>query len=335
MTGNRIVRTKTIEGLATPGFIHNENYFFVNLEVYADGLVNCWELLDLALFEKRLRSGWVTMGIPDGKAIHVHGLGAWTVVDGHWPMSQEASLQRVEGLVRELNPRMENLHDCHGRTTEKIGNRKRSILGSPMHTPIRVSEAGVFGKKIKGEHLSVFVRTDAAVYLADLRAFADGVIELGRLPKPETLDSTQLRQAVEQGRVISSIPAGTRVEIHELGSFTAAAEQWSVDVQDVLRSVPDLVDAANDRPNSIQRCRAALEAYRAEPTAALRAALRVAYEAIPAHKRMYVGDMDTKDIEVRMILYGDQEIEHWSHRLVARARGEALPTITVPQPKKE
>jgi hypothetical protein len=57
--------------------------------------------------------------------------------------------------------------------------------------------------------------------------------------------------------------------------------------------------------------------------------------SVPEHKRMYVGDMDTKDVGVRMILFGDQEIEGWSHRAVARTQGiEPLPEIRVPKPKK-
>jgi len=44
--------------------------------------------------------------------------------------------------------------------------------------------------------------------------------------------------------------------------------------------------------------------------------------------------MDTKDVAVRMILYGDQEIENWSHWIASRERGEPLPAITVPKPKK-
>jgi len=45
--------------------------------------------------------------------------------------------------------------------------------------------------------------------------------------------------------------------------------------------------------------------------------------------------MDSKDIPVPMILYGDDELEGWSHRAVARARGEPLPTISVPRPRDE
>jgi hypothetical protein len=334
MSNNRIARTKTIEGLVTPAFIHNgSSYFFINLQVYADGLVNCWELVDRALFEEKLGSGWVTPAVPDGEEIHVHGLGAWIIEGGRWSGSKEL-FARVTDLVRELNPRMENLHDCHGRTVEKIGGIDVMILGSPEEQPIRVSNPGPFATHVDGESISVFVRVDDVLYLADLRAFADGVIELGRLPEPETLDLGQLSAAIEQGRVASTLAAGTRVEIHGLGSFAIREEQWSTDIHDILLSVPDLVDAANDRPDSVKRCRIAYEAYVADPTESSREALRVAYESVPSHNRMYVGDMDTKDIAVRMIVYGDDEIEGWTHRIVSRAQGLPLPTITVPKPKK-
>lgn len=333
MLGRRISRTKVVDGFVTPAFIHNGSFFFVNLQVYADGLVNCWELLDLELFKDKLSSGWVKTQVPDGKQVHVHGLGAWTIADGHWPLSPDDMFTRVMDLVRELNPRMENLHNCHGRTVEKIGKVNVVILGSPEEQPVRVSQPGPFGKRIKGDNVSVFARIDGAHYLADLRAFADGVIEIGRVPTPETLTLEQLEQAVAEGRICSSVPAGTRIEIHELGSFTVEEELASTNIEDILRTVPDLIDTASGRPDSVKRCRAAYAAYLADPTEATRDMLRAAYEAVPAQNRMYVGDMDTKDIPVRMIIYGEEEIEGWSHRLVARAQGQPLPTITVPKPK--
>ena len=48
MTADRISRTRIIEGVTVPAFIHNGGiHFFVNLQVFADGLVDCWELVDL------------------------------------------------------------------------------------------------------------------------------------------------------------------------------------------------------------------------------------------------------------------------------------------------
>lgn len=333
-SADRISRTKTIDGRVTPAFIHNGSWFFVNLQVYADGLVNCWELVDLALFREKLDTGWVTTAIPDGEEIAIHGLGAWQIAEPRWALDPDALFERVTSLVRALNPRMENLHDCHGRTTETIGQVNVSILGSPSEQPVRATGPGPFATQVPGDSVSVFVRA-GALYLADLRAFADGVIELGRLPVPETLDLAGLAAAVAEGRVLSRVPVGERVVVHSLGSFVVAEEAWSTEIEDIVRSVPDLIDAANGRPDSVERCRVAFAAYEETPTTARREALRAAYEAVPAHNRMYVGDMDTKDIAVRMILYGEQEIEGWSHRAVSRARGLPLPEIRIPTPEPD
>ena len=63
--------------------------------------------------------------------------------------------------------------------------------------------------------------------------------------------------------------------------------------------------------------------------------LRISYERVPDHHKMYVGDMDIKDTQVRMILYGKQEIEGWSHYQVAQALGEELPTIDIPESEED
>lgn len=52
-------RARVIDGFITPAFIHNAGYYLTRLSVYADGLINAWELLDLPLFEGKIDSGWV------------------------------------------------------------------------------------------------------------------------------------------------------------------------------------------------------------------------------------------------------------------------------------
>ncbi|WP_437913229.1 hypothetical protein WME73_41780 [Sorangium sp. So ce302] len=337
MAADRVSRTKTIDGIVTPAFIHNgPSFFFVDLPVFADGLVDCWELLDLALFRDRLRSGWVTPHPSDPAEVSVHGLAAWTTAGGRWELDADGLFERVLALVRQLNPRMENLHDCHGRTVEMVGDVRVSILAMSQARPVRVVDPKrAFSERVPGDRLSVLVH-DGEYHLASLRVFADGVVELGRLPSPEALDVAALRAMVEAGRIVGSVPEGARVHIHGLGSFVVQAEHYGTDPREQLREVSDLLDKLNGRPGSIARCRTAYETYLADPTVAHREALRAAYEAVPEHNRRYVGDMDTKDVGVRMILYGEKEIEGWSHRVVARASGEKdLPEIRVPKPKDE
>ena len=58
--------------------------------------------------------------------------------------------------------------------------------------------------------------------------------------------------------------------------------------------------------------------------------LKNAYEEVPDQLKMYCGDMDTKDIPIRMVLYGKGEIENWSHYQIAKEEGVELQTINVP-----
>ncbi|WP_442944106.1 DUF7639 domain-containing protein [Nostoc sp.] len=50
-------------------------------------------------------------------------------------------------------------------------------------------------------------------------------------------------------------------------------------------------------------CRQALTQYKYELNEANKEYLRQAYDAVPKHCRIYLGDMDDKDLEYRSILY--------------------------------
>jgi ribA/ribD-fused uncharacterized protein len=71
-----------IEGTWRPIFIHNGGtYFLTELKIYADGLIDCWELVDLDGFAAKVRSGWVATTIPDGGTASAHHLGSWRFAD--------------------------------------------------------------------------------------------------------------------------------------------------------------------------------------------------------------------------------------------------------------
>ena len=335
MIGNRIQRAMVIEGVATPAFIHNgPTYFFINLPVYADGLIDAWEMVDLPLFEEKIARGWVDTAVPDGQQVSVHGLTSFTVEAGRWEISPADLVIRVRALLKELNPELRNLYDCHGETTKQVGKVRVSILGTAAQVPIREGESR-WSRRLRGDNASVLLREGGRIYLADLRVFEDGLIELGRVPTPRLVSVDELSAAARDGALLSEVSPGERVEILGLGSFAVREQYAYAEVAEILKSVPDMIDRVNGRPDSVARCRAAFEAYLRDPTVAAREALRAAYEGVPEHERMYVGDMDTKDVAVRMILYGEQEIETWSHWAVAQGRGDPLPAIDVPVPRPE
>lgn len=312
-------------------FIHNANHYFVNLPVYADGLIDAWELLDVPLFTQKVRSGWVTPRVPDTETISVHGLGTWRIADGRWDLTPDALLDLVNATIGRLNPDRRNLHDCAGQTTKKVGKMNVSILGTSRPVAVRADGDSPLSSLLPGKSLSLWCRQDDRVWLSDMRVFKDGSVELGRLPRPLTLNRGELQAMAAAGEVLTDPPVGQRVCIHGLGSFVIDEAQFTTDLDQLLLEISDVVDTLNDRPDAIARCRQRFSDFQRSPTPENKEELRRAYEAIPEHNRMYVGDMDTKDIPIRMVLYGEEEIESWSHRAVARAQGvEPLPTIEVP-----
>src|SRR5262249_54244556 len=59
--------------------------------------------------------------------------------------------------------------------------------------PVRSEDpADVLSAKIRGKSLSIFAKHDGRTYLADLRVFKDGRVELARVPSVRHLSTTEL-----------------------------------------------------------------------------------------------------------------------------------------------
>ncbi|HEY0605339.1 MAG TPA: hypothetical protein VGD58_20630 [Herpetosiphonaceae bacterium] len=90
-----------ILGKGLPAFIHNGNYHQVTIKVYADGLIDCWQLVDLDGFKQKIREGWVVTQVPAGKRISCHHLfyGSATL---NCYVEIDEFVKEVEDTVREL-----------------------------------------------------------------------------------------------------------------------------------------------------------------------------------------------------------------------------------------
>ncbi|WP_030851670.1 NADAR family protein [Streptomyces sp. NRRL F-4474] len=117
MIGNRITH-RTADGVRVPGtwrhaFICNGgSYFLTDLFIYADGLVDCWELVTLGEFEQKLRSGWVATSLPDGGRASAHHLASWTFGEPRTWLTPELLLAEVRDTVDELNGRPDSTARC-------------------------------------------------------------------------------------------------------------------------------------------------------------------------------------------------------------------------------
>jgi hypothetical protein len=149
------------------------------------------------------------------------------------------------------------------------------------------------------------------------------------------LDLSKVKELAERRVLLTELPPDAKVEILGLGNFIATKANYFVSLEDKILEIRDVIEKLNHRPTSIKICSDIYDEYLKNPTLELKAKLKITYEAIPKHQRRYVGDMDIKDTAVRMIIYGEQEIENWSHYRAAKNLAIELPIINVPKPKDE
>ncbi|WP_167476714.1 NADAR family protein [Nocardia arthritidis] len=160
----------------------------------------------------------------------------------------------------------------------------------------------VDGQRIEGTWRHVFIRNGDTYFLADLKIYADGMIDCWEL-----VNLDEFTAKVRSGWVATSLPEGARVSAHHLASWRLTEPAMWVDEAALIGEVADEIDRLNGRPDSTERCLAAAHAYIADRTEPNRMRVRAAYEAIPEHLRLYaLGDMDCKDAPLRA-LFSDNE----------------------------
>jgi hypothetical protein len=327
----KVYRKQVIEGFAIPAIIHNMNYFFVDLDVYENGRVHCWNFEDFDHFVKDVKRGWVTTSIPDGEAISIHGLGTWTIAEGEWLFSNETFITYVQSLIKDLNPHLDNIYKYSEKKVNGI------IIGEngngTIYKDLKKTPNDPFPDKIKGDSVNMFYKSNHEFYLVKVNAFADESIQLSRLETPVELSFLKFEQLVAEEVISTDVPVGASVQIYGLGKFSIQSVDGYAKIDEKVLEVKDLIRELKGEPSTIEICRQLHKDYLENPTIKNRERLKEAYENVPEHQRIYVGDMDTKDIEVRIIIYGDQEIENWSHYRLAKQLGEELPYIRVPKPR--
>lgn len=188
------------------------------------------------------------------------------------------------------------------------------------------------GEQIIGKRLSAYIHNGGTYFLTAIIVYKDGMIDCWGL-----MDFEGFKQAIARGWCVTTLPEGAKVAVSFLSDFTAVNVQSWIREEEFVKEVAETIEELNGRPTADIKCREIYKLYKENPTQELKAKLKDAYEAIPEQNRRFVlGDMDVKDIPIRMIIYGEEEIENWSHWQVSKEMGiEPLPSITVPQPPKE
>ena len=108
----RTVNDKQIAGKTFYAIVKNGHYFFSNLIVYADGLIWCWELMDLSTLKEKLQSGWIRINLPKDGELHIGGLGRISYHELIPEKTNEDFIKEIEDAITELNGGEDRISLC-------------------------------------------------------------------------------------------------------------------------------------------------------------------------------------------------------------------------------
>jgi hypothetical protein len=284
-------------GWCLPILIHNMQFHYTTLFAFEDGVVDCWEGLDLPLFRKKLRNGWIATEAPRGATLSVFGLGMGCVEQFEPLQSLDELEARVLAAIRHWNADPRSWVDLGGEAAMPKGKVRYAKLPALDGIACRHESSG--GVRLARE-VSVFINRGGSFRLTRWFVYDDGKAKIG--PEGPLVELAESEQQVLDGHVTMAIPNGAWVEADGLGRVQIEKGHWKVDAQERIREQRDHLVQLQGGTGAISACRQQWLAYQKTSSAKELERLRERYLAVPRHLRMYCGDMDDKDWPIRLAL---------------------------------
>ncbi len=301
----RIKRQKTIEGTRIPGIIKNGQYYYINLDVFEDGMANCWELVDLKGLEEKLRINWLVPQIPEGENISIYGLGCYRIKSAKWKYDKRTYYKYINKVIKQLNPKLNNIYKISNEEKELL--EKRRIRYSPSAIEFYVkNELGYRTKEGKG--FTIFLKYSDKNFLVNLVLYEDGNIACYNSEFEIHYSLEDIKELFNNGTFFTSFANSTTIILDNFGEVTLSNElQCHVNINEKYKQLVDFHNELSGNETSLEKCRNAYYQYLIYPDEETRAQLKQSYEAVPEHERVYLGDMDTRDTDYQRIIYHPEE----------------------------
>lgn len=106
----RIVEDQLIFGVLMPAFIHNVTYFFTNISVYQDGIIDCRELIDFDNFVKKVKSGRIVTTLPENADVSFSSITSFKTAEIIYSVPESEFIKDVSDAIKELNDRPTSIY---------------------------------------------------------------------------------------------------------------------------------------------------------------------------------------------------------------------------------
>ncbi|MFM9268028.1 hypothetical protein [Tychonema sp. BBK16] len=166
---------------------------------------------------------------------------------------------------------------------------------------LQIYRNGANGQIIRGQGLSAFIHNNN-YYETIIGVFEDGMIDCWGLVNFE-----EFKTKVAQGWVVTEVPKGAMISCHHLYWGNSTLEFY-IEIDEFVKEVEDIINLLQGKQTVAESCIQAFARFLTLQKKENKSSLRVAYNAIPKHLRIYVlGDMDCKDSAILACI--DEDIE--------------------------
>lgn len=301
-------RTRILEGKYINAIINNGGSFFlIDLPVYEDGVIDCWENVDLEQLKIKINEGWLSTNAPNKERISKHHLAGWEIESAKWYYTKENYYDFLVSIVKTMNPNLDNLFKSNGNSSKVIGNTNYSTSTYSSGQVIRKDhQNNVSFKEYKGkrEHY-LFKKSEGVYWLCNFNIYSDSSILIDGIDEPKYLKTkSELDKLIKDNLLATKIPDHSTILIKDLGEVKISKTLYGAELNDKLSEIDDIINQLNGKPTTSDECSRIYEEYNKNPTKDNKEKLKLAYEKIPRHLRVYIlGDMDSKDWPIRNIIY--------------------------------
>lgn len=298
----KIYRYQRVEGKYFPGIINNVNYFFTTVALYEDGVINCWEKVEFQDIKNVIEKGWLCCEAPNGKNISIFQVGNYTIKSAKWKYNKETYYKTIIDNLKELNPKIENINKITREIPEEDYKKEILFLSKPFRLEHKIN----FHQWFNGDNTFIFYNLRGQLYLTTLTAYEDKTFEIGLLEE-KYFSLEEIKEMFEKKILTTEVK--DKFFIKDFAEIEIEKINYFVEKSQKFKEIEDMMKKVCEEETTLELCREAYFEYLADPCDYTKEKLRKAYEAVPEHERMYLGDMDSKDWDYRRILYSDEKRE--------------------------
>lgn len=245
---------------------------------------------------EKAKSTPLVTSVPENGILNIHGLCGLKVGKAKWNYTPATFEQHIKNIVKSMNSEMTNLFQYTTEQKEKWEQRRTSWITHKQ--PYKVKDGtGYF--IVKGESCMIFLDTDETTRLTTVVGYEDNTFYIDGYGDCSDADIIKL---FEEKRLLCYPLEGRSIILGDLGEIETFDKYGEVEETEKCKEILDLPYKARGE-DVLDRCRKIYFNYLIDPSEYWRAELLKAYEAVPEHQRMYLGDMDTKDSDYQRILY--------------------------------